>query len=345
MLELIKAIRILGLGPLLRMGRAHRYVWGSVLTGFYSTRVIQVLHNVGVFDEMERKGKVNPAEFARANSLDGTLLQVLFTYMDGAGIFKKNGSSYTLDRKGALIRHGYGWFEATYGYRDIYYNLEEMLKKEKEYGSEIRRDPVLIASGSGKMEQSVYYPLVIDMLVKNGRKHVLDLGCGECTFLRDLCKADPSARAYGLDLSPEAISLAGERIEQAGLKDRILVECRDITKMNKAPEGWTRIDGATCFFVLHEILYGGRKRVIEFLQGYQRIFPGAPLLVVEVIRGSLEQTRKSRGMGAPYYLQHDLTHQRLETREGWRTLFREAGFTTIKERYLKFAKSSIFTLA
>jgi SAM-dependent methyltransferase len=303
------------------------------------------LLSVGFFREMESQGKVDAVAFAQTHALSEPILKMLCDYLYGVRILKKSGTAYTLDRKGKLaLETGYGWFQATYGYKDVYYDLEALLRKDKEYGKQTLRDPALIAAGSGKMEKALYYPLVIDMLRGTRFRHVLDIGCGDCGFLIELCKSNPLLKGYGLDLSPEALSVGQEEIARAGMKDRILVACQDLTAMKKPPDTWAHVDAATCFFVLHEVLYPGPDMLIGFLRSYQKIFPGAPLIVVEVIRASLEKTRKSSGMGAAYYLQHDLTHQKLAGRDEWLGYFRAAGFRNIEERQLKFAKSSIFTL-
>jgi len=49
-------------------------------------------------------------------------------------------------------------------------------------------------------------------------------------------------------------------------------------------------------------------------------------------------------MAIPYFLQHDLSHQKAVGRREWRPILEQAGFATIEERNLGFAKSTIFTL-
>jgi len=45
-----------------------------------------------------------------------------------------------------------------------------------------------------------------------------------------------------------------------------------------------------------------------------------------------------------YFLFHDLSEQTPVSREGWKTLFSQAGFNSIGERYLGFARTDIYTL-
>jgi hypothetical protein len=49
-------------------------------------------------------------------------------------------------------------------------------------------------------------------------------------------------------------------------------------------------------------------------------------------------------MAIPYFLQHDLSHQRPIAKDEWLPVFEQAGFTRIDVRPLSFARSVIFTL-
>lgn len=345
MSELFNAIRVVGLRQLLQLSKAHRRFWTNMISGFYSTYVIQTLFHVGFFDEISEQGRIRVEEFAASRQLDPKILADLCNYLYCIRILRKKGEEYSLDADGRLlVDTARGWFEATYGYQDVYSELENLLRKKKIYGRDVFRKPVHIASGSGRMEQKVYFPLAIDLIAKSKFRRVADLGCGDGRFLIDLCRKLPHVTAYGIDLSPEAVAAGTEQVRQAGLEDRITLFSEDITKTSRLPEPLTRVDAVTTFFVLHEILFHGEEVLIRFLKDFRRLFPGVPLIVFEVNRASLEETRKTTGMSAQYYLQHDLTGQRLVDSSKWHELFQAAGFESIEERYLKFAKTSIFTL-
>ena len=49
-------------------------------------------------------------------------------------------------------------------------------------------------------------------------------------------------------------------------------------------------------------------------------------------------------MAIPYYLQHDLSHQKPIAKEAWGAIFESAGFAKVEQRNLAFARSVIFTL-
>lgn len=346
MIELLKTIQVIGLKRMFKLYKAHRYAWKQIISGFYTTRTMQALFNVGFFDELVLKGNIDIDEFARSKNFDAIILQALCDYLFALSILKKNSSGYySLDSKGPLlVEEARGWFNGTYGYEEVFHFLEDMLKKEKVYGKDIYRRPDFVAKGSGEAENLIYFPLAIDMIAKNGFKKVLDLGCGEGTFLQKLCKSNKDVTGYGIDISPEAISDGKKKVIEAGLQDRIHLLMEDISKIEKAPKLLQDIDAATIFFVLHEILWQGTEPVVELLRSFRKIFPGVPLIVFEVIKPSAEEMRKKLGMAVQYLLQHDLTHQKLVGRENWRNLFENAGFNSINERYLGFVRTAIYTL-
>ena len=345
MLELVRTTRIVGWRRLLELRRAQRRVWPTIINGFVMTRAVQALLNVGFFDALERRGSIEPKEFAVEAGLDEDVLSSLCDALYASRILDRNGHGYRLNPDGrSLVTTGRGWFEGVYGYEPVYHSLEQLLRKEAVYGVDVTRLPDHIARGSAAAEALLYFPLAIDMVRQAGYRHLLDLGCGEGTFLRDLCRALPGVRASGLDLSPVAVSAGQQRNRAAGLDGRIHMLVQDVSTLTEAPPELRDVDVATIFFVLHELLYGGEARVISFLRQFRTAFPGVPLIAFEADRPSVEAMRRRPGMAIPYFLQHDLSHQRAVSREAWRPILEKAGFSGIEERNLGFARSTIFVL-
>ena len=346
MIELLRTIRIVGLRKLLRLSQAKRWGWEGILGGFYTTRTIQTLFNVGFFDELQEKKKVNLEAFAAQKDLDLRILKALCDTLFALSILNKNGLDYTLDSKGTLlVEVARGWFDAAYGYEGMFHNLEGLLKKEKEYGKDVTRRWGPISRGSSAMESVIYYPVAVDMIKKSGAMNVLDLGCGDGEFLRYLCQRNNQVTGYGVDIFPDSVDVAEEMTREAGLEDRIHFTLANISELEEPPAVLREIDLAITLFVLHEILFAGEDAVIQFLQNFQRVFPGVPLIVIEAIRPTFEQMRRKPGMAVQYYLQHDLSNQNPVGREKWRDLFAKAGWKFVDEKYLGFASTSIYTLS
>lgn len=345
MIELLRTIQVVGWQRMLKLARGYRLGWTGILPGFYTTRTIQALFNVGFFDEMQARGSVNLERFAQNQNLDLDILKSLCDSLYALKILKTNGANYVLDRKGQLlVEVTRGWFDGVYGYEEVFHNLEALLKKEKVYGKDVTRRSDYVASGSGEIEKWIYFPLAIDIIERHGGQKVLDLGCGDATFLRNLCERNAEVTGYGIDIAPEAIAEGQEKVRQAGLQDRIHLFVEDISRLAQAPAPLQGIDIATTFFVFHELLYDGADGVIGVLRSFRTIFPGVPLIVFEVIKPTPEEMRRRPGMAVQYFLQHDLTHQKPVSRAEWKSLFRAAGFNSIEERYLGFARTAIFIL-
>ena len=51
MRELLRTARVVGLRPMWRLFRAHHLGWIGTIRGFYTTRMMQALFNVGFFDD------------------------------------------------------------------------------------------------------------------------------------------------------------------------------------------------------------------------------------------------------------------------------------------------------
>lgn len=342
--EIVKTARVLGVSRIWELYRGYRLGWQGILSGFYTTRILQTLFNVGFFDHIQRHGSVQLDDFAAENGLDPEILQSLCDSLYAQSILTRNGVGYKLDEKGEVLANvARGWFDGVYGYEDVYHNLEALLRQEKVYGEDIYRRPDFIARGSAEMEDRIYFPIAIDIIQERGYRSVLDLGCGEATFLRRLCRETP-AQGFGLDRAAEAVAEGQEKIDAAGLADRISLHLADINELDAAPLELAQIDAATIFFVLHEVLWISEDAAIRFLQSFKRLFPGVPLIVFEVLRPTPDEMRRRPGMIVHYLVQHDLTQQKLVSREEWLAIFAKAGMTVIDERVMNFARTGIFTL-
>jgi len=346
-LELLKAIRSFGLPYLLKLGKGYRLGWEEMFQGYFSTHACHALLNVGLIDQMMAHGDVELQSFAESAKLDVTILRSLCEALYSDGLLDRNGRAdyYRLSKKGrAVIEVLKGWLEVSYGYSEVFSSLEGMLRGSKVYGRDFYRKSDYVARGSGEMENWLLFPIANEIINQKGYTRVLDLGCGDGTFLRKLCAMNKDVQCFGIDLAPAAIEDGKLSARAAGLEDRISLYAADIQDVNDIPQALRSVQVATIFFVLHEILYLGEDRLIGFLKAFRRNFPGVPLLAFEAIRPTAEDMRKRRGIGIYYYLYHDLTHQKPVNRQKWHELFGAAGFESINERYLGFSRTAIYSV-
>ncbi|HEY63316.1 MAG TPA: methyltransferase domain-containing protein [Caldilineae bacterium] len=337
-------LRQLGLRHIVRLNKAKR-LSDRFIRGFYVTHALLGLASVGFLQELGDQGSVDLAEFASREGIDLEILTPLCEYLYGLKILRWEGQRYALDTTGELISDMLmGALLSVQAYANILYHLEPLLRGQEHYGSEVRRRPRLVAEGSGLSAQLLAFPLVASLLRKKGSRHVLDLACGDGTFLEVLCSHDDRITGYGLDIAPEAIELGRRRLATRGLEDRIHLFVADMFRIDEITYPLPEIDAITCIYALHEFLTENGEQVVELLRKLRGRFPQTPLIVCEVIRHSPDELRRKPGGLLEIQLVHALSGQRLGTRQEWREIFRRAGFTEMEERYLGFVRTDIFTV-
>lgn len=345
MVSLLRTMRIVGYKKMLKLFWASRVGYVDIISGMYTTYTMNALFNVGFFDKMKCDGFVDVSSFALSANLDEKILNSLCDSLYSLKILQKKGNRFVLDRKGKILADvARGWFEIVDGYKDVFHSLESMLKKEKQYGKDIYRNTEWVAKGSGEIENWIFFPLAADIVRKKGYRKVLDLGCGDGTFLRRMCERDKDITGFGIDIAPDAIDDGCKKNRMSGLDNRISLLSEDVCKIEKLPKAFRQIDVAFTYFVPHEILAIREEKLIEFLRSYIRLFPGIPLIVFEAVRPTADEMRSRPGPAIQYFLYHDLTDQKPVSRNEWKRLFELAGFNSIEENYMGFARTAIFTL-
>lgn len=344
MAGLLKALRVLGPSHLWKLRKA-QILGTPIERGFFATRVVQSLFNVGFFDRLSVEGSVDISAFAQQYKLDLRILRHLCDYLYALQFLDREEERYFLGKYGKTLTGVLrGTFDIIYAYEDLFHNLEALLRKEKVYGREVKRREEFVGKGSGQSAKLLPFPMAVDLLKKNGLFKVLDLGSGDGEFLISLCKDDGRFGGYGVDLSQEVVALAGRRIWQEGLADRIEIMVGDIFNLSEIRERVGIPDAATSFYVLHEFLWNGRQTVIDLLRRFREVFPGVRLLVCEITQLQPEDFRKKPTIILEHHLFHDLSQQGSIAREEWKRIFSESGFHLKEELRLDFSEMSLFHL-
>ncbi len=339
----------LGLGNLRRLGVVRQKVWRDLISRQFTTRSIQTLLHVGLLGAMHREGAVDVAAFADKEGLDSRLvLGICEALFARCVLQKEDATRFRLDHLGRLIMEepmARGWFELAYGYEPVLHRMEDLVRKRAVYGRDAVRDGLHVAVGSGLASMAFFFPMVAEGIARAGYKSVLDIGCGDGTFLRLLADRIPGIRGAGVDLSPEAVENGNRVMAARGLADRFQLHTGDAARLDAVPEALDGVDAVTTFFVLHEIPKSTDCReAVDFLKMFRRTLPGIPFVVVETDRPTAEQMRAKPGFAIEYFLFHDLSGQQALSRKSWRDLFEQAGFSSIAEEYIGFARTSIFTV-
>ena len=340
--EATRIARLLGLNYSLKLIRARRTGGEELIRGFFGTPAVIALLDVGLFDELEQNGRVSVESFAAQRHLDPEVLESLCTYLYAMKYLNRSDSAYVLSPSGRLLAQVLqGPFYMAAAYAPVFQNLNALLRGEKRYGRDVCKDIALSAKGSGAVGNVFTFPLVIDLIGKRGFRRVADLGCGDASFLIALCQTT-GGTGVGVDLSPEALADADRNIREAGLQASIELICEDMFKVPDMAEQLAGIEAATIFFVLHEFLRD-RERVVGFLRAFKESFPRTSLIVTDSIRHDRDELRRRPGPLMDFQLTHELTGQKTLSREQWRALFRDGGFASVDEDYLRSVRMAVYT--
>ena len=346
MMELLRAARVIGVRQLWDQRRALKWGWEGVIRGHCMTRAIQTALEVGLLEALREEKWVDPAVFADRHGLDPDLVTALCQYLYARRLLSREGVRFGLDEDGRFLMKTdllRGWFELVNGYEPVLHAFEPLTGGKLRYGTGVTRDPGQVATGSGLASRGFYFPLVTDILRRMGSRTVLDIGCGDGTFLRSLCRALPHVRGVGIDLASEAVARGRETLAAEGWNGQISLHEGDALEVHRLSVSAAEIDAATTFFVLHELaVAGGDGELPSFLLRFRERYPRTALIIVETIRPDASELRRRPGPAIEYFLLHDLSKQAPLDRERWQRVLREAGFTSVEERHLGFARSAIY---
>lgn len=343
MASTLRAVTMLGAGQSAKLSKS-KQLNADTIRGHYATQVLLALINIGFFDEMASGQAVAVAGFAAREGLDQSLLQALCDYAYELGYLDQASGGYTLSETGKLVDQVLkGALLSVHAYADVFANLEPLLRREIVYGEDVKRKSKYVAVGSGLSAKLLAIPVVTRLLLEAKRTRILDLACGDAAFLINMCSNSPRFTGYGVDIAPEAIAAGNADLARHGLAERVHLLVADMFAMETSFQEVAGIDATTCIYALHEFLSDDNQRLLELLRKYRSRFPGVPLVVCEVIRHSPQELRRKPGGVMEIQLLHSLSNQRLATRAEWHDIFRRAGFTTVNETYLDFARTAVFT--
>jgi 2-ketoarginine methyltransferase len=227
------------------------------------------------------------------------------------------------------------WYEMLIGgYARTYLDMGHGLKAGS---GPLSRNGASVGSGSCKISHYDAIPLTKALMSQIARPpaKVVDLGCGNALYLRDLCSMFPALVAVGVEPNAGGHAASAEDIAASAEAGRIRLyntTAQDFIAQTHEDDA----DVLIIAFVLQEILgQEGRDGVVGFLRQLAARYPGAYVLVIEVEDRARDRAAMqhplARGYYNPYYLVHHFTDQLLETPAFWRGLFAEAGLSLVAE--------------
>ncbi len=342
--QVIDLIRLFGLMDLVRKKRRHDKAL-PFIRGYCATTALWAMFNTGVMDALKRAPAAS-ADLAKSLGLDARVLEFVLDYLDCVRVVRRGPDGrYTLDSLGrSLVEEPRGAFDLACGYADVTANLTALVRGEKKFARDVFRREAFVAKGSGELGAQLPFPVMADMIRRAAFRVALDLGSGDLEFLFTLCRELPGLRAYGVDVSTEAVALARERLAASPFRDRVTVEEADMFDLDGLLDRWQDIDVMTACDVFHEHLSQDAGKVERLLAHLREKAPKAALLVAEFCRQPHERLRRRPTAFVEHHLWHNLTNQVILSAEEWRAIFRRAGWTIAEEHVFDIVGHGYFLL-
>lgn len=293
-----------GLQPIRMMALAHAIFAGQ---------------EVGLFDLLASDpGEERPLPWlASTLNVDASRLSGLVTYLVGEGFICEGDDGITPTPK-LLDHHDFEpWYTMLVGgYSKTFRDLPSAIRT----GEYSDREGALVGRGSCGISQYDALPLASRLIsrIEHRVRTLIDLGCGNGDFARSLLDLGVAQNAVGVDPhAPVEDSDETIRFFRSG--------AGEFVRRADGHEGGPFL--ALAAFMLQELLeQEGRDAVLWLVRN--TLDRWGRMLVIEV-EWDPSPALISTGLGQayynPYYLLHEVTEQRLETRDFWRKLFEEAG--------------------
>lgn len=291
----------------------------------------QVLHhfmNSGLYDLLDRSSQ-SAAAISERLHMDRDRVDGVLSYLVNEGYVRREGEKFALTSKARDMKPFQPWYQLLVGgYAETFQQIGRVLGSGVGYATRSGAD---VGAGSCGMSRYDALPLMLRLLepIRDGIRHVIDLGCGTGLALADLIEQLPGVSATGVDPEPASVQAGTKLMAERGLADRVQIQVASAQDAPSLPVPGTGACYSTAF-VLQELLeQQGRAHVVRLIAEVFKRNPRAHWIVIEVDNQMNNRKIMAHELATayynPYFLIHRLTEQRLENEGFWQELFREAG--------------------
>lgn len=277
--------------------------------------------------------KVSARGLAQFKSWNEYRSNALLQYLANEGFFETHENLYLITNRCEEIAPMWPWYRLLVGgYGHTLNDLDQILSDRESYAS---RNAPEVGVGSCGISQHDALLMTVEMLSPciQDIDLIVDVGCGDGSFLLDLCQKLPSVRGVGVDPEPESVKSANDKSKELGLSDRVQF-VRGSSADIPIEENDER---SICFltaFVLQEILEQDSRSAIQEMiktriSGRQNRYWSIIEVRNEYDNHSVMRDELALSYYNPYFLIHCLTEQKLEKADFWEELFAESGVSVV----------------
>lgn len=305
---------------------------GPVRQFFLAQALHHALHE-GLFGALAEAPGIGADQAAGRLGLDPYRTGALLRYLRNEGYTVLEDDGWSLSAKGQEVRTFAPWYEMLVGgYAPSMDQLGAVLRDGARYAT---RNTTKVGEGSCGIGGYDALPLVQKLLdtEQDSLRRIIDLGCGDGSFLMDVLVRRPQLSGTGVEPHAESVVLGERRRAELGLQDRMeLVKgsAQSVVDFD-LPDGGAGVSFMTAF-VLQEVMeQEGQQAVEDLLTTVFDRYPAARWLIVEMDHQPLSPVMGSHGLALnfynPYFLIHSITQQKLQTRAWWDDMFARLGLS------------------
>jgi SAM-dependent methyltransferase len=302
----------------------------SIFNGYVLAHALFGLWESGLLDQLSAQGQLEVTDLPAAGVAE------LLDPLVAAGLATKADDAWRLTPAGVEATGEVGFFVwAIGGYGRVFQNAAGILTGRQRYGRDVSRDDGQVVTGSALAAHRHVAPYVyriVDRLhATSGLRRVVDVGCGNASFLIELCHRYADVSAVGVDISPTACELAVENVRRAKLTERITISCTNFRAVAEAGRRgdaiWADTGMVTSFFMLHDLM-SDVDRTVRDLRALRDYLPAdARLLFADTVRWEPGDEPLPPIFSLGYHLAHALMGVRLWSVRDYEEVFDAAGLS------------------
>jgi 2-ketoarginine methyltransferase len=287
---------------------------------------------LGIFAELAASPGLTTHELAARLELDAARLGALARFLQNE-TYLRDDDGWRLTAKGQELPEFAPWYQMLVGgYASTFEQISDVLRGTVPYAS---RDTAEVGAGSCALGVYDALPLAVYLLDSDDSDitTLVDVGCGDAGFLIEILNRRPGLKGIGVEPNPGSVERARRLREQHGLTGRLEIVqagAAELPKLDLPDQG--RGVAFMTAFVLQEFLeQDGEQAVRDLLAMTFDAHPDTRWIVVEMDYQPTAPVVGTHGLARafynPYFLIHNITQQRLETRQWWQDVFTGIGLS------------------
>jgi SAM-dependent methyltransferase len=321
----------------------------TCFNSFIACHAVFAMGKLSLLDEAIQRGVIDVKEVIRRTKADhARLVSILDTAKTLGWLYTidNNQDIYIVNEIGKDVFQHAGFFTwCVGGYSRFLLNTAELCLNAEQSGMNLI-DGKYVALGSDQCNVQFMENTINATLSSLSFNTIADLGCGNGGRLIQFAQQNTSLRGIGVDINPDAVSLARANINKHNLTERLECVCTDVFSAIAQPlELFQSVEVVTSFMMLHDLLNIESIRT----QLFPRLRAAFPAVKYFVIGDTMRAQSNISPSDLPVFalgfeLIHKLRHLELFDLEYYKSLFEDAGLLIETIQYLNVPNTYLFLL-